>query len=241
MPKSAAFIVRLGALLWLSICGAALAAAPVRDWPEVPSPPGASSYWIAQDLEQNTVPMQIRGFDTRLSVAEVEDYYRKWFADKVGYGASDIGGVRVLGARMGVYQVTVQLGAKPPGTVGRVSLAAVYESGEAGGRSERERIESIGRGFPRPAGSQVISDTLSFDDRQRNRTIVLMNNVGIETNALYLREQLLRLGWTLLQDRTVEAGRRSALVFRRGPEEMVVTIAQRDDAYIVISSQTTPD
>lgn len=240
MPRRP-FFVRLCAFLWFAIGGAAFAAAPVRDWPEVPSPPGAGTYWIAQYLEQNTVPMQIRGFDTRMTVAEVEGYYRKWFADKVGYGASDVGGVRVLGARMGIYQVTVQLGAKPPGTVGRVSLAAVYEPERSSGMTERERIERIGRGFPRPAGSQVVSDTLSFDEGQRNRTIVLTNTVSIETNALYLREQLLRLGWTLLQDRTVEAGQRSALVFRRGAEEMVVTIARRDDAYIVISSQTTPD
>jgi hypothetical protein len=243
MPPARPF-ARYGVLLWFASCSVVFAAAPVRDWPEVPSPPGASTYWIAQYLEQNTIPMQIRGFDTPMTAAEVEDYYRKWFADKVGFGASNIGDVRVLGARMGSYQVTVQLGAKLPGTVGRVSLAAVYESGEtgqAGGKTERERIESIGRGFPRPAGSQVISDTLSFDTGQRNRTIVLMNNVSIETNALYLREQLLRLGWTLLQDRTVEAGQRSALVFRRGPEEMVVTIAKHEDAYIVISSQTTPD
>jgi hypothetical protein len=52
---------------------------------------------------------------------------------------------------------------------------------------------------------------------------------------------MIRLGWTLLQDRTVEGGERSALVFRRGAEEMVVTIARRDDAYIVVASQTTPD
>ena len=239
-PMTRAFI-RCCAFFWLTAWNVVFAAVPVRDWPDVPSPPGASTYWIAQYLEQNTVPMRIRGFDTPMSAAEVEDHYRKWFADKVGFGASNIGDVRVLGARMGSYQVTVQLGAKPPGTVGRVSLAAVYEGTEAGGKTERERMEGIGRGFPRPAGSHVISDTLSFDTGQRNRTIVLTNHLSVETNTLYLREQLLRLGWMLLQDRTVEAGTRSALVFRRGPEEMVVTIAQRDDAYIVISSQTTPD
>ena len=240
MPMIQPFI-RRSTLLWFATCGVVFAAAPVRDWPQVPSPPGARGYWIAQYLEQNTVPMQIRGFDTHTPVAEVESYYRRWFADKTGFGASDVGNMRLLGARVGAYQVTVQLGAKPPGTVGRVSLAAVHEGDEAGRMPEHERTARIGSGFPRPAGSQVLSDTLSFDPGQRNRTVVLTNNVSIETNALYLREQLLRLGWSLLQDRTVVAGLRSALVFRRGVEEMVVTLAKRDGNCFVISSQTTPD
>lgn len=234
-------LARIGALLVLATCGVTFAAAPLRDWPSVPLPPGASSYWIAPYLEQNTVPMQIRGFDPRMSMTEVESYYRRWFADKLAFGVNDIGDVRVLGARMGTYQVTVALGAKPQGTVGRVSLAEIFTAGERNGMPERDRAESIGRGFPRPMGSQVISDTLSFDTGQRNRTIVLINAVSVETNALYLREHLLQLGWSLLQDRTIEAGQRSALVFRRDGEELVVTLAKRDDACIVIASQTTPD
>jgi hypothetical protein len=105
----------------------------------------------------------------------------------------------------------------------------------------QERAERIGKGFPRPAGSQVVSDTLSYDEGQRNRTIVVTNNVSVETNALYLREQMIRLGWSLQQDRTVDGGTRSALVFRRNSEEMVVTISKRDDGYFIVASQTTPE
>ena len=69
----------------------------------------------------------------------------------------------------------------------------------------------------------------------------MTNGVSVETNALYLREQLLRLGWTLVQDRTVEGGQRSALVFRRTNEEMVVSIVKRDQSYVVTASQTSPE
>jgi hypothetical protein len=226
----------VGLLLWFGIWGAA-AAVPLRDWPAIPSPAGASTYWISEYLEQNTVPMQIRGFESTASVDEVTRYYEKWFADKKGYGVTQVGPVRVLGARMGVYQVTVQLRTGPSGTLGRLVAAVVYETG----LDTRERAERIGKGFPRPAGSHVVSDTLSFDNGQRNRTIVLVNGVSIETNALYLREQMIRLGWSLLQDRTVEAGQRSALVFRRGTEEMVVTISRKDEAYFIVASQTSPE
>jgi hypothetical protein len=165
----------------------------------------------------------------------VSRFYEKWLADKTGYGVNAVGPMRVLGARLGLYQVTVQLRAAPSGTVGRLVAAVVYDEV----RSEqglRERAERIGKGFPRPAGSQVVSDTLSYDEGQRNRTIVVTNNVSVETNALYLREQMIRLGWTLVQDRT-----RSALVFRRNSEEMVVTISRNDGAYFIVASQTTPE
>lgn len=236
------------AFAWLCVCfglvtATAAGAAPQRDWPAIPSPPDASTFWIAEYLEQNTVPMQIRGFETRVPLSEVVRYYEKWFADKNGYGASELGPARVLGARMGAYQVTVQLWATPTGagagmgTKGRLVAAVVYEDVP----DPEARAARIGRGFPRPAGSQVISDTLSFDRGQRNRTVMVTNGVSVETNALYLREQMIRLGWTLVQDRTIDGGLRSGLVFRRAQEEMVVTIARRDTDYIVIASQTSPD
>ena len=229
------------AAAWLVLCHAASAAgAPQRDWPAIPSPSGARIFWIAEYIEQNTIPMQIRGIESGESMEAVSRYYEKWLADKVGYGVSTVGPMRVLGARLGVYQVTVQLRARPEGTVGRLVAAVIYD--EAGSeRSIEDRMQRIGKGFPRPAGSQVVSDTLSFDEGQRNRTIVVTNGVSVETNALYLREQMIRLGWSLLQDRTVEGGLRSALVFRRNSEEMVVTISKRDDAYFIVASQTTPE
>ncbi len=224
-------------LVWL-VAQAGLAAVPVRDWPTLPSPPDSKSYWVAQYIEQNTVPMQIRGFDSEASVADVTRFYERWFKDKVGFGNSQVGETRVLGARLGVYQVTVQLRSAGGKTLGRLVSAAVYEDG---GQTDAQRIERIGKGFPRPVGSQIVSDTLSLDPDQRNRTIVLTNTLSIETNALYLRERMVPLGWSLLQDRTVEASTRSALVFRRGSEEMVVAISIKDAMCFIVASQTTPE
>ena len=228
------------AAAWLCLCGAAAAAPPQRDWPAIPSPAAAKTFWIAEYIEQNTIPMQIRGIESSDPLEVVSRFYEKWLSDKTGYGVTTLGPMRVLGARFGLYQVTVQLRARTGGTVGRLVAAVVYDEAASEQRNE-ERMQRIGKGFPRPAGSQVVSDTLSFDEGQRNRTIVVTNNVSVETNALYLREQMIRLGWTLIQDRTLEGGTRSSLVFRRNSEEMVVTITRRDDAYFIVASQTTPE
>jgi len=240
MTVPAPFLRWMLAACWLCLCSAAAAAPPQRDWPAIPSPLGAKTFWIAEYIEQNTIPMQIRGIESADPMEVVSRFYEKWLADKTGYGVNTVGPMRVLGARMGLYQVTVQLRAAPSGTVGRLVAAVVYDEVKSE-QGLRERAERIGKGFPRPAGSQVVSDTLSYDEGQRNRTIVITNNVSVETNALYLREQMIRLGWTLVQDRTVEGGTRSALVFRRNSEEMVVTISRNDGAYFIVASQTTPE
>lgn len=240
MTVPAPFLRWVLAAAWLCLCGAAAAAPPQRDWPSIPWPAGAKIFWIAEYIEQNTIPMQIRGIESTEPMDAVSRYYEKWLADKKGYGVSTVGPMRVLGARLGEYQVTVQLRARPEGTVGRLVAAVVYDEMKSE-QSMQERAERIGKGFPRPAGSQVVSDTLSFDEGQRNRTIIVTNNVSVETNALYLREQMIRLGWTLQQDRTLEGGTRSALVFRRNSEEMVVTITKRDEGYFIVASQTTPE
>jgi hypothetical protein len=240
MSLPAPFLRWMLAAAWLCLCGAAAGAPPQRDWPAIPSPASAKTFWIAEYIEQNTIPMQIRGIESKDPMEVVSRFYEKWLADKAGYGVSNVGPMRVLGARFGLYQVTVQLRARPEGTAGRLVAAVMYD--EVKSEQElRERAERIGKGFPRPAGSQVVSDTLSYDEGQRNRTIVITNNVSVETNALYLREQMIRLGWSLQQDRTVDGGTRSALVFRRNSEEMVVTISKRDDGYFIVASQTTPE
>ncbi|MBJ2158959.1 hypothetical protein [Variovorax sp. IB41] len=240
MSLPAPFLRWMLAAAWLCLCGAAAAAPPQRDWPAIPSPASAKTFWIAEYIEQNTIPMQIRGIESKDPMEVVSRFYEKWLADKAGYGVSNVGPMRVLGARFGLYQVTVQLRARPEGTAGRLVAAVMYDEVQSE-QALRERAERIGKGFPRPAGSQVVSDTLSYDEGQRNRTIVITNNVSVETNALYLREQMIRLGWSLQQDRTVDGGTRSALVFRRNSEEMVVTISKRDDGYFIVASQTTPE
>lgn len=241
VPVPVPFLRGVFAAVWLAACQAAWAAGPPqRDWPAIPVPSGAKVFWIAEYIEQNTIPMQIRGIESSESMEAVSRYYEKWMADKSGYGVSTVGPMRVLGARFGLYQVTVQLRAGPSGTTGRLVAAVVYDEVRSA-QALQERAERIGKGFPRPAGSQVVSDTLSFDQGHRNRTIVVTNSVSVETNALYLREQMIRLGWSLQQDRTVEGGLRSALVFRRNGEEMVVTITRNDGAYLIVASQTTPE
>ncbi|MDQ7998952.1 MAG: hypothetical protein REU00_03650 [Pseudomonadota bacterium] len=215
----------------------AWAQAPSPAWPEVPSPRGASSYWVAPHIVHNTIPMRIFAFEARESLELTRRFYDQWFADKRDASITRMDGVDILGARLGDFHVSVELrrGAGDRGATGRVTTALVYNADAPSGA---ERVERLGQGFPRPVGSDVLSDTVSYDSDRRNRTLTIRNGMSVETNALYLREQLILQGWTVIQDKTVRGGLHSSLVFRKAGEELVVNIGMRDGDCYVVTSQT---
>ena len=82
MKRTHALLSRLGACALFALAGWAGAAAPQRDWPQVPVPGDARAFWVAEYIEQNTVPMQIRGLESRAPMKEVSRYYEKWLAER---------------------------------------------------------------------------------------------------------------------------------------------------------------
>lgn len=223
---------------WLVSCHAAWAQPQNIAWPDVPWPKGAKVYWVAPDIVHNTIPMRIAAFDARESPEATRRFYEAWFSDKPNASVTSVQGSEVLGGRVGDFHVSVELRRAPndPGTSGRITTALVYNADAPTGP---ERIERMGRGFPRPPGSDVLSDTVSHDAERRNRTLTIRNGMSVETNALYLREQLILQGWTLIQDKTVRGGLHSSLIFRKTGEELVVNIGMRDGECYLVTSQTT--
>ena len=232
--------VQLGLCVLMLLCAMSVRAAPPEaDWPRIPVPKGAKSYWIAQRVVHNTIPMQISAFDSDQSVEAARRFYEQWFADKRGYGVTQIADAQVLGAQMGIFHITVELrtGRGGKGSSGRMSAAVVYDESAP---SAEERMALMGKGFPRPVASDVLSDTVSHDPDRSNRTLAIRNRLSVETNALYLREHLIVQGWEVLSDKTVRGGRHSALVFRRGAEELVVNISLLDAECHIVASLTSP-
>ena len=155
MKRTHALLSRLGACALFALAGWAGAAAPQRDWPQVPVPGDARAFWVAEYIEQNTVPMQIRGLESRAPMKEVSRYYEKWLAERPGYGVTTLGAVRILGARFGDYQVTVQLRDTPEGTIGRLVSAAVYEP--VGDVQERPASSAAPADAPAAAPARPVS------------------------------------------------------------------------------------
>ncbi len=238
LQKPCSELFSYAAFVWLCcITSFAVADAPKRDFPFIPSPPQATTYWIANYVEQNTTPMQIKGFDSTLKIADATKFYDTWFKDKQLYTRKTVGDGELFGAKLGLYQVTVKLKTTQAGSSGTLSSSAIHE--DVG--SLKERLASIGKGFPAPTGSTCLSDVVSYDPGTKNRVIIFTNQQSVETNALYIREQMIKLGWTLNQDQTINGGTSSMLTLRKGSSEMMVTINKNMQETSIVSSQTDLD
>lgn len=216
---------------------AAIADAPKRDFPLVPSPPKSTTYWIANYIEQNTIPMQIKGFDTTLTASSVYSFYENWFKDKQQYTRKTVNDGELFGAKVGIYQVTVKVKTTQNGTSGTLSSSALHEDTDSLGN----RLASLGKGFPAPTGSKCISDVVSYDPGTKNRVIIFKNQLSVETNALSIREQMIKLGWTLNQDQTINGGLSSLLIMRKAGSEMIISISKSMTETSIVSSQTEAD
>lgn len=215
----------------------ASADAPKRDFPFVPSPPQSTTHWIAKYIEQNTIPMQIKGFDTALKPANVYKFYDNWFKDKYLYTRKTVNDGELFGAKLGLYQVTVKVKTEQNGASGTLTASALHEDIS----TLKERVASICKGFPAPTGSTCLSDVVSYDPGTKNRVIVFINQQSVETNALYVREQMIKLGWTLNQDQTINGGTSSMLTLRKATSEMMIAINKGAQETSIVSSQTDID
>lgn len=217
--------------------GILVAAVPKANFPSVPAPPYSSVFWIAQYVEQNTVPMQIIGFKSTEPHVSVVKFYEQWFKDKLLFTKNSIKDGQIFGAKTGIYQITVKLAFLPEGADGTIIVAAMYDQI----KNVQERKALIGKGFPAPFGSNAISDSVSYDEGSKNRTIIFVNQNSIETNTLYIREEMIKLGWVLSTDQTIKGGESSVTVMRKTGAEITITIVRQLGQTILISSQTERD
>lgn len=231
------FYSYIGVILSCYFTNFALAEPPKQAFPFVPSPPQSTTHWIAEYIERNTIPMQIKGFDTTLTLQNVNQFYASWFKDKQQYTRKILSDGELFGAKLGIYQVTVKTKNTQSGASGTLSSAVIHEDVA----SLKDRVASIGKGFPAPTGSICTSDVVSYDPGTKNRVIVFTNQQSVETNALYIREQMLKLGWTLQQDQTIKGGISSFLTLRKASSEMMITINKSSQATSIVSSQTDID
>ena len=156
-------------------------------------PPNTEVKWIADNIEQNGVPMQIQQFSSGMDVAEVLKFYRQqWESratdDMPGYLENDIPGWHVISMLDNHDIVALQIReAAGGGTEGFVSTADI--------RSKAAQDE-LTREFPRPSGTQLISSTKSFDLGKEATTILMMNSLSMESVATFYTDTMPAEGWS---------------------------------------------
>ncbi len=184
MLKSYCAIV--GLVLMSSHCHA-LSVSDIND------PPGASVTYVGE-MVQNGLPMQIKQFTTDATIGEVLAYYKQRWADVAkhqenvpDYIEKQAGEWRILTKMEASNSVVVQLRKSDQGdTEGFISVTDL---------SRVEEPNKWSSDFPRMLGSQLVSNTESYDKGRRAYTLVIINDHSVEENIDYYRSSMDSEGW----------------------------------------------
>jgi len=188
----------------------------------LPIPPNITPEIIAGDFRFNGSPMRIAQFRT-FSPSEggrVVEFYRRLFREKAkkgGYSDQMVGigqNNATFGALIGKELINVEL--KREGKRTTLFLISSLQP------DRLEKPEKLAKDMPKMQGTQVYQHQESRDGPKRNRMVFMFNPHSVESNAIYLREHYLRLGWTRLSDHTVKTTVRRQLMFGKGNRRLYV-------------------
>lgn len=176
------------------VCCACSNAAHASSWPNIDSPPDAQVVWVGKDIVQNGVPMRIKAFHSALGVEEILNFYRtRW--DDGGMQQpveNELGHWKVIGKQSDDYYLTVQV--KPGITYSSQGFLTVSML------PSLDAPPSLDQRFPRPGGTEVISETDSTDDGRTAKTLIMQNSHSVQSNVSFYGTNLPAQGWRKHQD-----------------------------------------
>lgn len=207
-------------------------------WPVILFPDkNLSPYWVAELIVQNKIPMQIQAFEVDGDTRKAQRFYQEWLGGKADFSQTTLDGIPILGARDGHFRITVEFRPLPSGKQ-QVRISSAWLHG-AVPQLVSDQLQRRSR-LAVPMGTDEFSDTFSFDTERVNRTTVWGNTLSVEANELYIREQALVAGWTVLSRKTVKGGTQAQVVLRRGGQEAVIAIAHNGVGCSIVISNTLP-
>jgi len=179
-------------------------------WPELPAPPRTDVQWVAEDMEFNGMPMQIRTFRSQLSMDEVLAHYRaRWSNGKRCECVENrVGPYRQIARGEGRYFYTVQV--RPMDA--RASQGYIAVSMPTRG------VLKPGAGFPQLPATQVVNDIRTDDKETLARTLLMHNAHSLPANVSFYERELPLQGWQPVE-RLPRQGLARSLRFRRAAEE----------------------
>ena len=190
--------------------------------PKFPTPPNSNITVISDKMVVNGIPMNIKLFASKESAGEILDYYRRVWPEgtKKQPGYTETGALapwRILTRVEDGYLMTVQV--KPAennkGSSGYLAISKLPQP---------DKAPDLGKDFPKMRGTHVVNDIQSKDLAKRGRTIMMMNQASVNTNANFYKNYYENLGWASEMDKTVSGGQTHSLRFRDGNQSVSIVI-----------------
>ncbi len=175
---------RRRSLATLAALGLAIAALPAFAWPKVPLPPGASGEMVSSNMLYNGVPMRASKITVPMELDKVVEFYRDvWTGNVV---ADRMNGKVIVGHFEGTYYITVELSGRGTRTEGTIGIMEI---------PDKPVDMALGKGFDKPANTEVVSDIRYLDTSSNARTIAMKNRMSPYMNMRYYVQRMPARGW----------------------------------------------
>lgn len=210
-------------LVALALVGACHVQAATTPWPEVPDPPKATVEWVARDAVINGLPSRISKFESELSMAEVQAYYRTFWAKAPSGPPRErkVGDWYTMSTLHGPFQIALQVQAKPKqGSFGVISIGNFGEANR----------DFVPRNMPKWPDAKLMQVMESTDGPKRSQYVVVSSRESVDFNVRRARDEWQRRGYTLVRESKTEQGSQSAWVasFDKAGESLDVTVARSE-------------
>lgn len=202
--------------------------------PDFPAPRGANVSKISDNMVTQGRQMSVRGFTTRDSLDQVVKFYKDLWrkppskrAPAVAYDAETLAPWHLLTRVEDGYVMTVQIQpTDDKGTFGYLALGKLPEPGE--GPIQLPPPPSMD-------GSVVLSNVQHDDPGKKAQTSMLANTYSVASNLSFYRDKY--SDWRKDIDQAMGHNSIYALAFRRGREEVIITIqGSAGGSQIVVNS-----
>lgn len=204
--------------------------------PDFPAPKNARLQLVAQQMDFNDVPMNIRRFDSPDPSDVILAFYRLQWDSKEKANAPieyPLGDWKVIAAYRDPCFFTVQVMSDGRGgSTGFLGVSAPT--------SDKPVVKDA---VPMMTGSNVVNDIGHRDGAKSGRTVLLSNGFSPETNATFYRNAYTGMGWQVVNHYRLEksGARGDVLVMKNGLREMSVTATrQGEDTQVLLNFASQP-
>lgn len=197
-------------------------------------PPGMRASWVAENIEQNGVPIQIQKLTSGASVNDVLAFYRAQWSESTdpevpGYVENQVSEWKTISQLENNQQTVIQVKARPGG--GTEGFASRIDIRSSPGTNR------VTRNFPRKSGTQLISSTESKDGAKSATTILMMNTFSVSSNADFYRSKMRARGWKLVH--AVNPVGLSTMLFNRSKKSCEIAISKNRGKTIIMANILT--
>lgn len=202
------------------------------DCPQFEPPSGARLSWVSQNMMVNGIPMAILQVDSDRNPASMIAHYRTQWSQSGQVTEYPVGAWQAIATARARCFYTFQTKPVGTGSTGFLSVSTALKKPAANPPK-----------FPMPANSQVITDIEHKDDFKNGRTVFLRNDLTLDSNAIFYRNNLADQGWTISAERKVNTKKGQGVVFdlQRERNLAMLTVSRSDGhTYVLFNYMDRP-